>query len=130
MILAMAAQEKGVDPYVVAAIAKVESSLNPKATGSVGEQGLFQLRPEFYQEGQPGSLYNPEENIRVALKLIKHKKKACVHKEKNAWVVCYNMGLAGARRINNPFNQTYYKKVMAAYETIKSSRKNTHQARR
>lgn len=35
----------GVDPYILAAMARVESGLNPFATGAIGEGGIAQLHP-------------------------------------------------------------------------------------
>lgn len=42
--------QHGVDPNLAVAIAKTESRLNPAAVGTIGEIGIFQLRPEYYAD--------------------------------------------------------------------------------
>lgn len=44
-LIAVAAVEHGVDPFLVAAMALKESGLNPFAEGSAGERGIVQLHP-------------------------------------------------------------------------------------
>lgn len=46
--IARVAYDMGEDPLLLQAIAKVESSFNPKARGKIGEIGLFQIRPEYH----------------------------------------------------------------------------------
>jgi soluble lytic murein transglycosylase-like protein len=62
------AAEKNIDPSLVKAIIKTESSWNSNATGSVGEQGLMQLKPEYF--GSAGDLYDPETNIKTGTNLL------------------------------------------------------------
>lgn len=68
------AKSRGLDPYLVAAIIKTESSFNPRATSPRGARGLMQVMPEtgtwvaqkiglsYYH---PDLLYDPEINILI-----------------------------------------------------------------
>ncbi len=70
-----AAQDYGVDPYLVAAVISCESGWDPQAESHRGAQGLMQLMPETaqdivdkgYVDGEvyaADNLYDPETNIR------------------------------------------------------------------
>lgn len=47
--LTLASVENDVDPFLLLAMAEIESSINPKAVGRVGEIGLMQIRPTTAQ---------------------------------------------------------------------------------
>jgi len=62
------------DPYLVAAIIKVESKFLPGAISSKGARGLMQIMPETgrwaaeqmgLEEFSPGDLFDPETNIKI-----------------------------------------------------------------
>lgn len=103
----------GIDPSVALAIAKTESNFNPTAIGQVGEVGLFQVRPE-YSKYSTKALMNPTTNIKEGLRILKNAQEKCNHRVNNTWVVCYNTGIAYAKRIKYPMLFPYYKKVMYA----------------
>ena len=42
----------------------------------------------------------------------------CKYKLEKTFVVCYNLGIAGARKIKYPTKFPYYKKVMLAYNEL------------
>jgi len=100
-----------VKPELAVAIAKVESSLNPNAVGAIGEIGLFQIRPK-YSKFTSSELFNIPTNIIEGLRMLRFAKKHCKHKIDYTWVTCYNAGLTGGSRIENPKEFDYYKKVM------------------
>jgi hypothetical protein len=61
-IIANAANANGVPPALALAVASRESSLNPAAVGSAGEQGLFQLMPGTAKQYNVGNPFDPAEN--------------------------------------------------------------------
>ena len=68
------AQQRGLDPWLVVAVVRVESNFSPTAVSERGAVGLMQLLPETArwvaeQSGErdffPDLLYDPEVNIRL-----------------------------------------------------------------
>lgn len=94
------------------AIAYIESSLNPKARGAIGEVGAFQLLPKYHKVSAQSSL---EEQFVKALKYVRQVKKSC---GKVAWVNCYNRGEAGAKKVKNHTDTKYYKKFQRAKKRV------------
>lgn len=101
------AKRNGIDPSLALAIAEVESRFNPHAVGSIGEIGLFQLRPEFHPV-VPGRVRH---NIRVATQYLAQLKRQCAHYGE-AYFVCFNYG--PSRKLKYPQLFPYYSKVKAA----------------
>lgn len=68
-----AADEFGVDPWVLAATAYRESDCRPGVTGAAGEIGMFQVHPRWWSDAlksegiikSDSDLYNMETNIRA-----------------------------------------------------------------
>lgn len=114
MLLFIHAPEYGIDPYLAGAVVKTESTFNPNAIGSIGEVGLFQIRPE-HSKYSVSELKNPLINVIEGLKMLRRAKLKCIHKANKQFVICMNTGLAGARKIKHPNDFTYYKKVMNEY---------------
>jgi soluble lytic murein transglycosylase-like protein len=65
-IIIIEAMKQGFDPNIALAVAKVESHFNPGAVGSIGEIGLFQVRPEFASISKE-KLFDPSENAREGI---------------------------------------------------------------
>lgn len=71
------ASQRGVDPWLVVSVIKVESDFNPDEVGSSGEIGLMQVLPGtarlvarnvFGIDGfDPALLFDPDWNIRIAV---------------------------------------------------------------
>lgn len=108
----------GVDQNLLFAIAKVESSMRPDAVGSVGELGLFQLRPKYYAKKNPQLLFDPQHSAKVAAKVLKWKLERCKSMG-NAAFVCYNRGVTGGLRLKSPRKTDYYRKVSDAVSKAK-----------
>lgn len=60
-----AANEFGLDPFLVHAVIAVESAFNPRAISSRGAVGLMQLLPETADRYQVTDLFDPAENLRA-----------------------------------------------------------------
>ncbi|MBW7956300.1 MAG: lytic transglycosylase domain-containing protein [Deltaproteobacteria bacterium] len=61
----------GLEPGLVAAIIKVESSANPFAVSSKGAQGLMQVMPFWKRElGVHGTLFDIDNNINVGCRIL------------------------------------------------------------
>jgi len=73
------------------AVAQVESAFNPKAVGSLGELGLFQVRPEYHG---PVSKVIPKQ-INQAVLIMKRAKSMCYESLQHDWFVCFNRGIRG-----------------------------------
>jgi soluble lytic murein transglycosylase len=70
----------GVDPTLVAAVIRQESSFDPRATSTAGARGLMQMMPrvaraiaraEDIAEYTPALLYRPEANVRLGVTHLK-----------------------------------------------------------
>lgn len=101
------AARNGIDPDLAVAIAEVESHLNPKATGKLGEVGIFQLRPEYH--GQ--NIRDVRRNTEVAVAYLLELKDVC-GAYGDAFFICFNLGPAHST-IRYPRKFKYYRKVMA-----------------
>lgn len=97
----------GINPNLALAIAKNESKLNPKARGSLGEIGVFQLRPEFHK----GNIWNTEQNIIIGIKYLKSLEKRFVPKYGDAWFISYNLGPNYPKTLKYPKKFQYYVRV-------------------
>ncbi len=107
-VITRAALENGVSPDLALAIAEVESQFNPKAVGSMGEIGIFQLRPEFHAVVAG----NIEHNADVATKYLAKLSRQC-RRYGDAYFVCFNYG-PNNQRLRSPELSAYYRKVKAA----------------
>jgi soluble lytic murein transglycosylase-like protein len=61
-------REHGLDPKLVDALVRVESSYDPNAVSRRGAMGLMQLMPETAKRLDVGDPFDPEENIRGGVK--------------------------------------------------------------
>ncbi len=115
----------GIDPHLAAAVAKTESRFNPKAVGGLGEVGLFQIRPEFSRFPKH-KLFDVQTNIIAGLELLREAKLKCAHKLNKTFLVCYNAGLSGGKKIKRPELFPYYKKVYKHYLAYKDTNVTIH----
>lgn len=116
--------QMNVDPYLALSVAINESNLNPLAVGSKNEQGLFQLLPKSYKKLSIKELRDIKTNVKLGVKHLKQVEKECPHKD---FIICYNVGVTGSKKIKKPhlfpyvvkFNKTYnYVKYIFTKESI------------
>lgn len=109
----------GVDGNVARAVASVESNLDPKAIGLLGEVGLYQIRPEYEKRYSKKQLFDVTTNIRVGIAMLKRAKDTCIHRKNLDYLVCFNGGNEMAKRIKHPSVFPYVlqvKKRIASYK--------------
>lgn len=70
-VIASAEKHFPADPPLLLAIVGVESSWRPWAVGGKGEVGLCQVRPDMHGASAT-ELAEPEVNVRIAAKLLRH----------------------------------------------------------
>jgi len=117
LMIYLLAVSNGVDPRLALSIAYNESGFNPNAIGSCGDIGLFQVRHQLVDESL-NELFDAETNTKVALKLLKEVKVQC-NSLGDAWFLCYNRGVTGAKKLAHPFKTDYYLKVSATRNCLK-----------
>jgi soluble lytic murein transglycosylase-like protein len=103
----------GINPNLTQAVIAIESGGNPYALGKLGDSGLMQIRHQFVPESQ-SQLFNPCTNIMRGTFLLAQAKKKCKHTIDRTWLICYNLGISGAKKIRFPKKQSYYTKVTKA----------------
>jgi hypothetical protein len=110
-------QMLGVDHKVALAVAKVESQYNPKAISKDKEDvGVFQLRAKYYPQYSKKELFNPHTNVILGLLTLKQMRKECPHKLNKSWTICYNRGVAGAKKVKFPEKDKYVRQIKLAME--------------
>ncbi|MGE5608126.1 MAG: lytic transglycosylase domain-containing protein [Bacillota bacterium] len=84
------AKMEGVDPKLLAGMAKQESEFNPAAVGKLNERGLVQVRPTTFSEWHAGSLLDWRATLEAGARYLSH----CLsrfHNERLA-IAAYNAG--------------------------------------
>lgn len=104
------------DPNLVIATAKVESSLDHSKVGPVGELGVMQLNPTSYPRFTKEELLDVRTNIVLGIIHIKEMKKRCGNLGDIEFMVCYNRGEAGANRLRYPHMDSYVLKIKKEME--------------
>ncbi len=109
------------EPNMVKAIMKNESSFNPNAKSYVGCIGLMQVNPRFNK----GNLYDPETNIATGCKIYRE----CLDEfdgNHTKALMAYNQGISGAKRsLRKGINSTTYsRKVLESYQELNAAKNN------
>jgi soluble lytic murein transglycosylase-like protein len=103
------------DPKLVYSVIQVESSWNANAVGNHGEVGLMQVVPKYVPIPRE-KLFDPRQNVHYGIRALASAKARCKHKERNTFLLCFNRGIVGGSRVENPYEDAYYKKVMVEYK--------------
>lgn len=101
----------GIPPLVALSVAQVESGYKVNAIGSHGEVGLFQLLPSSFPSHSRDRLILPKVNIKEGIRYLAQMKRQCPHRDRQDWVSCFNLGVAGAARLKHPNRWPYVLKV-------------------
>ena len=99
--------KQGISVDLALAVARVESNFNPKAKGTKGEIGLYQIMPYHTKL----NLWDVKTNIKFGIYLLKQFSIKCADMG-NYWVICFNNGVN--RRPKYPNLHPYYQRILWA----------------
>ncbi len=111
--------ENSLDPNLVRAIIKTESSFNNSVVSDAGAVGLMQLTPEAVAQVGGGNPYDPSDNIRMGTAYLKWLDETYAHGDKEKLIKMYNAGPGGW---DKGYRETedYYKSVMDSFQKYAS----------
>jgi soluble lytic murein transglycosylase-like protein len=116
-------EQFNVDPLLIRAVMKQESSFQPFALSTSGAMGLMQLMPGTAEGLGVSDPYNIEENIRGGVQYLSYQLKAFDNDLKLA-LAAYNAGPNAVRRFGGipPYEQTqkYVELVLKYYDMYKA----------
>ncbi|HEX7052564.1 MAG TPA: lytic transglycosylase domain-containing protein [Burkholderiales bacterium] len=120
-----AAEEVGLDPLLLLAVAAVESSFNPLAESVMGAKGLMQIIPKWHRDklarlGGDEALFDPEANILLGAIILKEYVRRTGNLE------------AGLQFYNGAFfdpTAQYARKVMAERARLEAVLRGVHRLR-
>ena len=120
-LFTQAGRRYGVDPVLLSAIAKAESSYNPRAVSPVGAQGLMQLMPGT-AKGLGVDAHDPAQAVDGAARLVRDLLRQFDGRVDLA-VAAYNAGPGAVRRYGGipPYRetQTYVQRVLGYQEDLR-----------
>ena len=139
-LIGAAAEETGLDPFLLVAVMRVESRFNPVAVSPRGARGLMQVMPETgawvaqqlgLEDFQPEHLHEPATNIRIGAWYLAHLCKV-FRGELVPALAAYNGGQGNVRQwldtlrwsgeretledIPFPETRRYVRRVLATYD--------------
>jgi len=110
--------EHGVDPKLVDALVRVESSYDPRAVSRKGAMGLMQLMPDTADRLEVGDPFDPEENVRAGVKEFSRLVDRYAGNLQLA-LAAYNAGEGAVARYRGvpPYNETrnYVSRILTLY---------------
>lgn len=115
------ALEEGVDPFLVAAIARVESDFQSNARSPKGAFGLMQVMPETAAFVGMASVESPEDNVRAGCRYLKWLS-ADFGEDMELVLAAYNAGPGAVYRFGGippfPETQSFVERVRKAYAEL------------
>ncbi len=110
--------EHGVDPKLVDALVRVESSYDPRAVSRKGAMGLMQLMPGTADRLKVEDPFDPEENVRAGVKEFSRLVDRYAGNLQLA-LAAYNAGEGAVARYRGipPYNETrnYISRILTLY---------------
>jgi soluble lytic murein transglycosylase len=106
----------GLNPDKVFSIIETESQFNVNAIGSVGELGLFQIRPKYWK--YPLDINNPEHRIGYSISKLARLKSRLKPKLGDEWFLAWNMGPTGALRMKQRMDLSQVGYVQKVYARV------------
>lgn len=129
-IIAKESEQNKIDPYLIVALIKTESSFRIKVVSYKGAVGLMQLLPNtaYYisdkvndlKLNKRNELFNPVTNIKIGINYFSYLKDKFHGNEKYA-IMAYNFGPTNLKKYisrNYSLPHFYYNRVMANYKNI------------
>jgi soluble lytic murein transglycosylase-like protein len=124
-VISEAARTHGVDPRLVAAVARRESALNPAAVSPVGACGLMQLMPSTARFLGISNVFDVRENVFGGTRYLRTLLDT-FNGDLDLALAAYNAGPGAVQRYNGvpPYAETraYVKNVRRAYEASLAAR--------
>ncbi|HKO58605.1 MAG TPA: lytic transglycosylase domain-containing protein [Thermoanaerobaculia bacterium] len=118
-VIADAAKTNGVDPRLVAAVARRESALNPSAVSAVGACGLMQLMPATARYLGVTNVFDARENVHGGTRYLRTLLDT-FDGDLDLALAAYNAGPGAVQRYGGvpPYAETraYVRAVRASYE--------------
>jgi soluble lytic murein transglycosylase-like protein len=111
MLITLYSAFYGINSDLSFQIARLESNMNPVAFSKTNDGGLYQLNTKYHKFHNPALIFDINYNIPIALYTLKNLRDTCKHKIDNTYVLCYNMGITGAKKIKYPLKHPYYRKT-------------------
>jgi soluble lytic murein transglycosylase-like protein len=106
----------GLNPDKVFSIIETESRFKVDAVGSLGELGLFQIRPEYWK--YPLDINNPEHHIGYSISKLAQLKSRLKPKLGDEWFLAWNMGPTGALRLKDKIELHKVRYVQKVYSRV------------
>jgi soluble lytic murein transglycosylase-like protein len=115
-----AGKAHGVDPRLIAAVARRESAFNPRARSAVGAGGLMQLMPATANFLGVNDVYDARQNVFGGARYLRTLLDT-FHGDLDLTLAAYNAGPGAVQRYNGvpPYRETrqYVQVVRASYES-------------
>ena len=120
-MIVLHSERQGLDPLLVAAVIRQESTYRSQAVSPVGAVGLMQVMPRYWQQTCPGNLYNENNNIQCGSYILTK-----YHQSAGDWekaLAYYNVGPSNYENNRKMRKQgkRYAKQVKQHKQALKSA---------